>query len=535
MSDISKRGSDCDEGERGERGKRGKRGHRGHDGERGERGEQGERGHDGNDGATGPTGSTGPTAAAATGPTGPAGPDDGIVADPTPPTLTGNGTEESPLQVINVAPQAFPEGTVPVTTTIYARITGSDETGDGTLANPYRTFQRAVLDVPMFIQPGRQYVVDITGIGTEVLPPDYAVPPFKSAAPDIFVNLDPIGIFSAPFTVRATPQPVASLGTDAVINAGDVLTSTPDPVTGLFTITLTAPRAGFAGNALSGKLIIGPGPQGQNTVIASSTINSITLAQTTAPVFPLVVSEQSAALAGSAVRNLRAVSSLHLDTQAWIGISFPNGLAISGTGSPAIVNCDVVGGNFDDPHLGSQFFGSFLHDGSFVFNGYAHVFSRVYFKNITGGLGYGASHINFLRCWFENVGALRAVGLLGQPIAQESLLLSQCEMFLSAGVISSGGRAQLQNTRLRDNSSNAFTADGPHLSVLTNVAGTNNVGVGVRATRGAHVDVTATTVTGTINDLQSGDLPPNTYASLPQFDITAVGPGGATGTGSRIF
>ena len=72
MSDISKRGPDCDDcegerGERGERGKRGKRGRRGHDGERGERGEQGERGHDGHDGATGPTGPN-----AATGATGPA-------------------------------------------------------------------------------------------------------------------------------------------------------------------------------------------------------------------------------------------------------------------------------------------------------------------------------------------------------------------------------------------------------------------------------------------------------------------------------
>ena len=56
MSDISKRGPDCDDdcedGERGERGKRGKRGQRGHDGHDGK---------DGRDGDTGPTGPTGPT------------------------------------------------------------------------------------------------------------------------------------------------------------------------------------------------------------------------------------------------------------------------------------------------------------------------------------------------------------------------------------------------------------------------------------------------------------------------------------------
>ena len=60
MSDITKRGPDCDddcEGERGERGKRGHRGHRGNDG------------RDGDVGSTGPAGDTG-----STGPAGPAGP-----------------------------------------------------------------------------------------------------------------------------------------------------------------------------------------------------------------------------------------------------------------------------------------------------------------------------------------------------------------------------------------------------------------------------------------------------------------------------
>ena len=65
MADITKRGSDCDDGEgergeRGERGKRGKRGKRGEAGERGESGERGERGPDGHRGPTGPGGPGGP-------------------------------------------------------------------------------------------------------------------------------------------------------------------------------------------------------------------------------------------------------------------------------------------------------------------------------------------------------------------------------------------------------------------------------------------------------------------------------------------
>lgn len=96
MSDISKRGPDCDDdGERGERGKRGKRGHRGHDGERGERGEQGERGHDGHDGRDGDTGPTGPTGP--TGFTGPAGSSDDGFTGPTGPTgATGDTGPQGP-------------------------------------------------------------------------------------------------------------------------------------------------------------------------------------------------------------------------------------------------------------------------------------------------------------------------------------------------------------------------------------------------------------------------------------------------------
>jgi hypothetical protein len=72
MSDISKRGFDCDDdcegerGERGERGKRGKRGHRGH------------RGHDGHDGATGPTGPAEPVTTIVFRPGDPAGSRDNV-------------------------------------------------------------------------------------------------------------------------------------------------------------------------------------------------------------------------------------------------------------------------------------------------------------------------------------------------------------------------------------------------------------------------------------------------------------------------
>jgi hypothetical protein len=71
---------------------------------------------------------------------------------------------------------------------------------------------------------------------------------------------------------------------------------------------------------------------------------------------------------------------------------------------------------------------------------------------------------------------------------------------------------------------------------MLSVQGTGNGGLGLSATDGAIVRADASTsVTGTGGDLQSGDLAATVWANLPQFDITAVGPGGATGSGTNVY
>ena len=247
MADLSKRGPDCDDcdgegGERGERGKRGKRGHRGHDGKDG---------HDGRDGRDGDVGATGPTGPATSG----GGP---IVTDPTPPTLTGNGTEESPLQVINVAPQPY---TFPYEfRIIYVRATGDDDEGDGTtIATAFRTVQRAALEVPMFIPGGVFYYIDCTDLldgGPELFPPQYRFPPWK--APQAFSNLGGEGPMSEFFLVQtavnitAAPRNVPALGADALVDGadlaptivgGDIIGATN---TGPIEITTTTPHGLWA-------------------------------------------------------------------------------------------------------------------------------------------------------------------------------------------------------------------------------------------------------------------------------------------------
>lgn len=55
------------------------------------------------------------------------------------------------------------------TVTICIHSTGSDSSGDGSSAKPYRTRQRALRDVPGFIQPGRTYIVDNMGVEADLL------------------------------------------------------------------------------------------------------------------------------------------------------------------------------------------------------------------------------------------------------------------------------------------------------------------------------------------------------------------------------
>ena len=49
---------------------------------------------------------------------------------------------------------------------IYARATGHDTNGDGTLENPYRTFYQCMKDIPLNLD-GRVVYIDISGIGVE--------------------------------------------------------------------------------------------------------------------------------------------------------------------------------------------------------------------------------------------------------------------------------------------------------------------------------------------------------------------------------
>lgn len=105
----------------------------------------------------------------------------------------------------------------------------------------------------------------------------------------------------------------------------------------------------------------------------------------------------------------------------------------------------------------------------------------------------------------------------------------------SDAIMFHGSRGTLDHVTINSSIGDAVVADGGFLDMLS-VQGAGNGGIGLRASASAlvHAD-TSTNVTGTGGDLKSGNLAITTWASLPQFDITAVSPGGATGSGTHVF
>lgn len=175
--------------------------------------------------------------------------------------------------------------------TIYARLTGSDATGDGTLAKPYRTFQRAIRDVPSIVPAGTIYKVDITNLGTETLPDQYEFP--------VFIGSEGIGNFDfaeeyftyySSVMVIATPK-IATLAS-GITTIPAAVSSTPTASTAL--IKLTVAGAGWTAGDLVGKFCISSGSPNEHSVIWQNTATEIYLTTKTLPTFPLEIRECSA-------------------------------------------------------------------------------------------------------------------------------------------------------------------------------------------------------------------------------------------------
>jgi hypothetical protein len=177
-----------------------------------------------------------------------------------------SNTALAPQPYIVVSPEGGNQPPQPVFTNteveIYARLSGSDTTGDGTLAKPYRTFKRAIRDVPSIIPSGTIYKVDITNLGTEDLGTQYEFPIFIGSegignfdfAEPYFYYYGTVNVVADPkvATLASGPTSITLANVNAVQGVGDSFTAALGIVTltdaaGLFTVDMVGKVIAVAG------------------------------------------------------------------------------------------------------------------------------------------------------------------------------------------------------------------------------------------------------------------------------------------------
>jgi hypothetical protein len=186
---------------------------------------------------------------------------------------------------------------MPNTYTIYARTTGDDDTGDGSLGNPYRTFVRALRDVPINLGYNRYYL-DISDLGVEEISNTFKFPNFIGGALDI------VEIVGSVIPQLTDPTAVNIIATptvlDTILNSQFSTTTVLDAYSSLVVVQLTDKT--YTIDEFKGKfLTVSDDTDTYSAVIVSNTADTLTLASAVAPPTPdettsLVIVEPSATL-----------------------------------------------------------------------------------------------------------------------------------------------------------------------------------------------------------------------------------------------
>jgi len=125
---------------------------------------------------------------------------------------------------------------------IVANESGNDDTGDGSEGNPYETFQRAVQDLPRHPLPGVRVMIDITNLGEETLPPNYALPALEAPFGIEAAWSSPFAADYYPFTtmlgidIIAKPRLATLAQGSNVLGPANITSAAPDPDTNLMVI-----------------------------------------------------------------------------------------------------------------------------------------------------------------------------------------------------------------------------------------------------------------------------------------------------------
>lgn len=477
----------------------------------------------------------------------------------------------------------FPD-TYPVEVVIYVRTTGDDDTGNGTFDNPYRTFRRAIRDVPPQIAPGYFYTIDVTGIGVETFPPNYQFPPVAAPIKNTY-SVDGGGLCPYPFNIgssfniRAFPQ-AATSGPSGPIPPSETLVPAADysvafdPVSKLGVVTTLTARASWAADNLKGKFCLQDTNSGGSCAISGSDATHLYVCADAVHFLAgldLSIVEPSATFEGTynSQSDLGAIEVINCPYVAFQGIAFraldPDGF---GDGSLAIEYawgpqpnmslCDIEGIAVIGVTTNFSMFACTIRNKNAEFDAGEFSVYQCLLLDIPEFFIAGTNGNVTVRSTFDGCPALTG-GIFYTTLGNYPNLgwqVAKCEFKNctdSHGVIWAlgGDTFTLQDVKLDNPVGPGVHAEGSAASVvLENVGGTAST-YGVHVEDGSTVRVldNATVITGTTGDMKVGTLATRTWANFRgsppvknQYDIvsppvgdetTGAGTGGTSG--SRLF
>jgi len=439
------------------------------------------------------------------------------------------------------------------TTAFFVRTDGSDKHGNGSFRTPFRTFQRAIRQVPSIPAPGASFVIDVTGI-TEIFPSDYQLPVIQTStigagtgAPSPF----PFFLFQSGVTIRAIPRLTQLLSpANATITAADGAIVSSDPVSNLVTLTISSPRASWAANVLKGKQLVrtvqsATSNQASCSIYGSDSthlflcndadsLNGGNGALVLAVNEALQIVEPSATFIGSTPtgNNAWGISSWGINAPVFQGIHFvaPTGLyalALGNADVPVFELCVVDGFIGVNAPNGLEIFATTMTT-SYDLEPAPGLLTRSLFMNFALPESYfniAAILQTFMDTVFDNTCPTLTSAVFFAPIGSNWGLQNVLFQGSTGDAIHADyGHWNLTNVSINNTAGIALLVDnGPTAVTLTNVGGTGNSGFGLVADDGAQVRVTdiVTNVGEDSGGMQVGGLPARTWADF--YANTPVG------------
>lgn len=400
---------------------------------------------------------------------------------------------------------------------IYARSTGSDTTGDGTLANPYRTFARAIQDVPLILNGTDIWIVDISGIGTETLPESFLFPPIQSPFPFVFdISMHPYLQTVSSVNIFAEPTVIDT------ISPAEFIAAIGDPVTGLKTLSTTKT---FPPSHVGKQIIDASGNIGVIAKVTGGDLEVTGVASYMAP-FQIVAPSAELIPSSSVFEGGPALSINNTCSISIGGVSFrhvpffADGTSLSILTSNALT---LVGCHIEGIEIIGTLTSGIVSNANFIYGSNAFLgIESIDVSSVADlwlgplssfQMGVGGCELVLLQSIVDGISLQKVNTPTSFSLRVSNTLIRNAPY--SAIDVMNFGRVAVKDTRINASVGDAIFLDGVGAE-LVNVQGSGNGGFGVRITNGSQVKrLSGTAVTGTSGDYKVGGLAAGTWGTFP--------------------